>query len=147
LSHNIRLVKKNSCLGSNMINQSWRVLTCPNNEFWKTCELLIQLGTLNLDSVVEHLATASRRSLFTLNCCCAKLCIMDVKLRSDLFNTLVRSTTSYAYEVWVDSKKIGAIEVVYWRFLKSLFEVWKTIRMCIMLAEFGNFPFEHFAWG
>ncbi len=26
---------------------------------------------------------------------------------------MVRSTTSYAYEVWVDSKKIKAIEVVY----------------------------------
>jgi hypothetical protein len=26
---------------------------------------------------------------------------------------LVHSTTSYAYEVWVDSKKIKAIEVLY----------------------------------
>jgi hypothetical protein len=48
---------------------------------------------------------------------------MDIKLRYDLFNTLVRSTTSYAHEVWVDSKKIKAIEVVYQRFLKSLLEV------------------------
>jgi hypothetical protein len=47
---------------------------------------------------------------------------MDVKLRCDLFNTLVCSIASYACKVWVDSKKIGAIEVVYQRFLNSLFE-------------------------
>jgi hypothetical protein len=62
---------------------------------------------------MEHLAVDSRRSLFALNRRCAKLIIMDVKLCCDLFNTLVCSTTSYAYEVWVDSKKIKAIEVVY----------------------------------
>jgi hypothetical protein len=38
---------------------------------------------------------------------------MDIKLRCDLFNTLVRSIASYACEVWVDFKKIEAIEVVY----------------------------------
>ncbi len=54
--------------------------------------------TLNLDNVVEHLITANRRSLFALNYCCAKLRIMDVKLHCDLFNTLVHSITSYAYE-------------------------------------------------
>jgi hypothetical protein len=55
--------------------------------------------TSNLDSAVEHLATANMRLLFTLNHRCVKLRIMDVKLCCDLFNTLVRSTTSYAYEV------------------------------------------------
>jgi hypothetical protein len=67
----------------------------------------------NLDMVMEHLAVASRRSLFALNCLSAELRIMDVQLHCDLFTTLVRSTTSYAYEVWVDSKKIKAIDVVY----------------------------------
>ncbi len=69
--------------------------------------------TLNLDSAMEHLTTVSRHSLFTLNRCCVKLRFMDVELRCDLFDTLVHSITSYAYEVWVDSKKIEAIEVVY----------------------------------
>jgi hypothetical protein len=69
--------------------------------------------TPNLDSVVEHLAIANRHSLFALNRHCAELRIMDVKLRCDFFNTLVRSIISYACEVWVDSKKIKAIEVVY----------------------------------
>jgi hypothetical protein len=72
---------------------------------------------------------------------------MNVKLRYDLFNTLVHSTTSYACEIWVDSKKIEVIEVVYQRFLKSLLGVWKTTSTSIVLAEFGKFPFEHFAWG
>ncbi len=103
--------------------------------------------TLNLDSVVEHLRAASRRSLFALNCHCAELCIMDIKLRCDLFNTLVHSIANYAREVWVDSKKIEAIKIVYQRFLKSLFKVWKTTSTSIVLAEFGKFPFEHFAWG
>ncbi len=103
--------------------------------------------TLNLDSAMEHLAATSKHSLFALNCHCAELCIMDIKLRCDLFNTLVRSTTSYACEVWVDSEKIEAIEVVYWRFFKSLFGVRKTTSTSIVLAEFGKFPFEHFAWG
>ncbi len=62
--------------------------------------------TPNLDNVMEHLTAASRHSLFTLNCPCAKLRIMDVKLRCDFFNKLVCSTASYACEVWVDSKKI-----------------------------------------
>jgi hypothetical protein len=69
--------------------------------------------TPNLDNAVEHLAVVSKCSLFALNRRCAELCIMDIKLRCDLFNTLVRSTASYACEVWVDSKKIEAIEVVY----------------------------------
>jgi hypothetical protein len=74
--------------------------------------------TPNLDSAVEHLIAASRRSLFTLNYSCAELRSMDVKLRCDLFNTLVRSIASYACEVWVDSKKIEAIEVMYQGFFK-----------------------------
>jgi len=79
--------------------------------------------TPNLDSAVEHLAGSSRRSLFALNHRCAELRIMDVKLHCDLFNMLVRSTTSYAFEIWVDSKKIETIEVVYQGFLKSLLKV------------------------
>jgi hypothetical protein len=79
--------------------------------------------TPNLDNAVEHHVTTSRCSLFALNRRYAELCIMDVKLCCDLFYTLVHSIASYAYEVWVDSKKIKAIEVVYRRFLKSLFGV------------------------
>ncbi len=67
--------------------------------------------------------------------------------RCDLFNMLVHSIASYAYEVWVDSKKIEAIEVTYRRFLKSLLVVRKTTNTSIVLANFGKFPFEHFAWG
>jgi hypothetical protein len=69
--------------------------------------------TLNLDNAVEHLAIACRCSLFAVNRQYAELRIMDIKLRCDLFNMLVHSTTSYACEFWVDSKKIEAIEVVY----------------------------------
>ncbi len=103
--------------------------------------------TPNLDNVMEHLATTSRHSLFALNRHYAKLHIMDVKLRCGLFNMLVRSTTSYAYEVWMDSKKIKVIEVMYRGFLKSLLGVRKTTNRSIMLVEFGKFPFEHFSWG
>ncbi len=103
--------------------------------------------TPNLDNAMEHLAATSRCSLFALNRCCAELRIMDVKLHCDLFNTLVRSTASYACEVWVDFKKIEAIEVVYRRFLKSLLKVRKTTSTSIVLVEFGKFPFEHFTWG
>ncbi len=103
--------------------------------------------TPNLDSLMEHLVAAHRRSLFTLNHRCAELRIMDIKLRCDLFNALVRFTISYACEVWVDSKKIEVIEVVYQRFLKSLLRVRKITSMSIVLVEFGKFPFEHFAWG
>jgi hypothetical protein len=66
--------------------------------------------TLNLDSVIEHVGATSRCLLFALNPCNAELRIMDIKLRCDLLNMLVHSTTSYACEVWVDSKK--------WRLLK-----------------------------
>jgi hypothetical protein len=103
--------------------------------------------TLDLDNAVEHLTIVNKRSLFALKRHCAELCIIDVKLHCDLFNTLVRSTTNYAYEVWVDSKKIEAIEVVYRRFFKSLLGARKTTSTSIVLAEFGKFPFEHFAWG
>jgi hypothetical protein len=54
---------------------------------------------------------------------------------------LVHSITSYACEVWVDFKKIEAIEVVY------LLGVRKTTSTFVVLAKFGKFPFEHFAWG
>ncbi len=69
--------------------------------------------TPNLDSVMEHLVTTNRRLLFALNCRCVELRIMDIKLCYDLFNTLVHSTVNYACEVWVDTKKIKAIEVMY----------------------------------
>ncbi len=39
--------------------------------------------TSNVDSAVEHLTAANRRSLFTLNHYCAKLHIMDIKLCCD----------------------------------------------------------------
>jgi hypothetical protein len=91
-------------------------------------------STSNLDNVVEHLAIANRRSLFTLNHRCAKLHIIDVKLCCDLFNMLVCFTTSYACEVWVDFKKIKIIEVVYRRFFKSLLGVRKTTNTSNMLA-------------
>jgi hypothetical protein len=90
--------------------------------------------TSNLDSAVEHLATLSKRLLFALNRHCVELCIMDVKLRCDLFNTLVCSTISYACEVWVDSKKIEAIEVVYEGFFMSLLGVRKTTNTSIVLT-------------
>jgi hypothetical protein len=113
---------------------------------FKYLGILLEI-TSNLDNVMKHLVAANKRSLFALNCRYAKLRIMDVKLRCDLFNTLVRSTTSYACEVWVDSKKTKAIEVVYQGFLKSLLGVRKTTNTSIMLAKFSKFPFEHFAWG
>jgi hypothetical protein len=96
---------------------------------------------------VEHLVAASRRSLFALNRHYAKLRIMDIKLHCDLFNMLVCSIASYACEDWMDSKKIKAIEVLYWGFLKFLLRVQKTTSTSIVLVEFGKFPFEHFAWG
>jgi hypothetical protein len=101
--------------------------------------------TLNLDSVVEHLAVTSRHSLFALNRHCAELHVMDIKLRCDFSNMLVRSTTNYVCDVWVDSKKIKVIEVVYGRFFKTLLEVRKTTRTSIMLTKFDKFPFEHYA--
>ncbi len=103
--------------------------------------------TLNLDSVMEHRTAASRRLLFALNHHCVKLYIMDIKLQCDLFNMSVCSTASYACEVWVDSKKIEAIEIIYQRFFKSLLGVRKTTSTSIVLAEFGKFPLEHFVWG
>jgi hypothetical protein len=69
--------------------------------------------TLNLDNVVECLIATNKHSLFMLNHCYVELHMMDVKLHCDLFNMLVRPTISYAREVWVDSKKIEIIKVVY----------------------------------
>ncbi len=66
---------------------------------------------------------------------------MDVKLHCDLFNMLVRSITSYVREVWVDSKKIKAIEIEYQGFFKSLLGAWKTTSTSIVLAEFGKSAF------
>ncbi len=79
--------------------------------------------TSNLDSAVEHLVAASMRSLFALNRRYVELHIMNVKLPCDLFNTLVRSTTSYACEVWMDFNKIEDIEIMYQGFFKSVLKV------------------------
>jgi hypothetical protein len=72
---------------------------------------------------------------------------MNIQLRCDLFNMLVRSKTNYACEVWMHSKKIKVIKIVYWKFFKSLLGVRKTTSMSIVVVEFDKFPFEHFAWG
>jgi hypothetical protein len=69
--------------------------------------------TLNLDCAVECQVVASKHLLFMLNCRCVELHIMDVKLRCDLSNMPMHSIANYACKVWVDSKKIKAIEVVY----------------------------------
>jgi len=79
---------------------------------FKYLRILLEI-TSNLGNAVEHLAAVNKCSLFTLNRRYAKLRIMNVKLHYDLFNTLVHSTASYACEVWVDSKKIEVIEVMY----------------------------------
>ncbi len=68
----------------------------------------------------------------------------NIKLHFDLFNMLMCSTASYAYKVWVDFKKIKAIEIMYQGFFKSLLGVRRTTSMSIVLTEFGKFPFEHF---
>jgi hypothetical protein len=104
-------------------------------------------ATKNFDSAVERLAAASRRALFALNRSCAEMRITDVNLRCTLFDTLVRSVASYACEVWVDSKAVESVEVVYRGFLKSLLGVRRTTSTAVVLAEFGKFPFAHFAWG
>jgi hypothetical protein len=75
----------------------------PCEEFMFESDVIERVQTFKymgiLDNAMEHLVTTNRRSLFTLNRCCAKLRIMDVKLHYDLFHTLVRSITSYACEV------------------------------------------------
>jgi len=103
--------------------------------------------TSNLDNAMEHLAVATRRSFIALNGHYAELHIMDVKICCDLFNMLVCSIASYVCEVWVDSKKIETIEIMYQGFFKSLIGVQKTTNTSILLAKFGKFPFEHFTWG
>jgi len=143
-------VKKSKVMVFNSIDPCQKILF--EGDIIERVQTFNYLGILlettpNLDSAMEHLAATSRHSLFALNHRCAKLRIMDVKLRCDLFNTLVRSTRSYACEIWVDSKKIKAIKAVYRRFLKSLLGVRKITSTSIVLAEFGKFPFEHFAWG
>ncbi len=89
---------------------------------FKYLRILLEINP-NLDSTVEHLASANKHLLFALNRRCVELCIMDIMLCCDLFNMLVRSAVSYVYEVWVESKKIEVIEVMYWGFLKSLLRV------------------------
>jgi hypothetical protein len=59
----------------------------------------------------------------------------------------VCSIANYAYEVWVDFKKIEAIEVMYQGFFKSLLKAEKTTSMSIVLVEFGKLPCEHFTCG
>jgi hypothetical protein len=59
----------------------------------------------------------------------------------------MHSIASYACEVWMDFKKIKIIEVMYRGFFKSLFGACKTTNTSIVLAKFGKFLFEHFAWG
>jgi hypothetical protein len=101
-------VKKTKVMVFNSIDPCQKIVFEGNNiecvQTFKYLGIMLET-TLKLDSAVEHLATASRRSLFALNRHCAKLRIMDVKLRCDLFNTLVRSIVSYACEVWVDSNE------------------------------------------
>ncbi len=143
-------VKKTKAMVFNFVDPCQEFMfkgdTIEKVQTFKYLAILLE-STPNLDNAMEHLAATSRWSLFALNRRCAELCVMDVKLRCDIFNTLVRSIANYACEVWVDSKIIEAIEVVYRGFLKFLLGVQKTTSTSIVLAEFGKFPFEHFAWG
>jgi hypothetical protein len=65
----------------------------------------ILLETIShLDSAVEHLIVASRRSLLALNRHCAELRIMDIKLRCDFFNTIVCSIAMPVKFGWIPRK-------------------------------------------
>jgi hypothetical protein len=79
--------------------------------------------------------------LFALNFHYAERHIINVNLRCDFFNTLVCFRANYTYEIWVDFKKIKAIEVMYRGFLKSLLKVQKTLGISIVLVEFSKIPF------
>jgi hypothetical protein len=117
-------VKKTKVMEFNFVDPCWEFVF--EGDVIKCVQTFKYLGILfkttpNLDSAMECLAATNKRSLFALNHRYVESRIMDVKLRCDLFNTLVCSTTSYACKVWVDSKKIEAIEIMYRRFFKSLF--------------------------
>ncbi len=109
-------VKKTKVMVFNYVNPCQKFVfegdTIERVQTFKYLEILLET-TPNLNSVVECLIVVSRCSLFALYYCCAKLCIMDVKLCYDLFNTPMHSIANYAYEFWVDFKKIEVIKVVY----------------------------------
>ncbi len=90
-------VKKTKVMVSNSIDPCQEFVF--KYDFIKRVQTFKYLGILlettsNLDNAVKHIEATNRHLLFALNRCCAELCIMDVKLCYDLFNMLVRSTTT-----------------------------------------------------
>ncbi len=117
VEHGLRVnVKKTKVMVFNSINPCQKFVfeddTTERVQTFKYMGILLET-TSNLDNAVKCLAIANKCLLFTLNRRYVELHIMDVKICCDLFNTLVHSIASYACEVWVDSKKIEAIEVMY----------------------------------
>jgi len=94
--------------------------------------------------VVEHLAAASKRAVFTLRRRYADLKINDLAIICQLFDALVKPVISYSCELWVNEVATDLLELIHVSFLKLLLGVNGSTLTHIVLSEFGRFPVKLF---
>jgi len=97
---------------------------------------------------VETLAVAGRKAMFGMMRRCAVLGITDIKLKAQLFDTLVRPILSYGCEVWGTyymHSVAPELEKVHKLFLRKLLQVRTSVSDFVVLSEVGRFPLN-FCW-
>jgi hypothetical protein len=97
-----------------------------------------------MKTAVEHLAAASKRTVFALRRRCADLKINDPAIICQLFDALVKPVISYACELWVNEVATDSLELIHVSFLKSLLSVNGSTPTRIVLSEFGRFALKLF---
>ena len=99
-------------------------------------------------AAIDVLAVAARKAMFGMLRRCAAMGITDIKLKSELFDTLVSPVLSYGCEVWGTQYMITGCEVlekVHKIFLRKLLGVRKSTANFLLYAELGKLPL-HFLW-
>jgi len=98
----------------------------------------------SMKTAVEHLAAASKRTVFALRRRCADLKINDLAIICQLFDALVKPVISYACELWVNEVATDSLELIHVSFLKLLLSVNRSTPTRIVLSEFGRFALKLF---
>jgi hypothetical protein len=99
-------------------------------------------------AAVDVLAVAARKAMFGMMRRCVSMGITDIKLKCQLFDTLVLPVLSYGCEVWGTHYMIDGCEVfekVHRLFLRKVLGVRKSTANFMLYAEFGRLPLQ-FIW-
>ena len=101
----------------------------------------------NLKHAAEHMCNKGLKAIFSLKCKILDFEFSSIKLKSKLFDTLIRPITTYESEIWISdfSQKVNLpFEKIHSRFCKYLLGVHKKASNFVSRCELGRLPIISF---